>query len=191
MEIATKTRKEVLKESNDLVTRPIPRIDGDILATKRGRKKRYTPTRMKNGINKYFDHCETEDEIPSIKGLMIYLKMYKDQFYQYLQYPEYTDIMEHARMIICNWIEEDIYKTKGMAAGKLAYVKNLHGWSEKIETQNQTTQTVINVEQARAKIEMLAPKLLELMKSNLLVNQLAVPKVIEAEVVEDKSRRVV
>lgn len=186
------SEKARLAKKNSLVLRPIPRIDGDILPTKSkaGRKKKYTPTKIKNAINSYFKWCEEEDELPSIKGMMIHLKMYKDQFYQYLQYPEYTNIMEHARMIIANWVETDIYNTKGMAAGKIAYAKNLHGWSDKLETSNQTTQTVISVDQARAKIEALAPKLLELMKSNMLVNQLGTQTqianqshVVDAEVV--------
>ena len=48
--------RKVLMEDNQFVTRPIPRIDSDILKkSKAGRKKRFTPTTMKNSINKYFE----------------------------------------------------------------------------------------------------------------------------------------
>lgn len=197
-------RKAQLATDNTLVTRPIPRLDeGIVRDTKKsttGRKKKYTPTKIKNKINDYFAYCEKEDDLPSIKGLMIHLNMYKDQFYQYLKYPEFTDIMEHARLIIGNWVETDIYNTKGMAAGKIAYAKNLLDWSDKLETNNHTTQQVITVDQARAKIESLAPKLLEVLKSNTTLLQLAhrddkVTKkidepVIEAEIVNPKGRRI-
>ena len=91
-------------------------------------------------------------------------------------------MMEHTRLIIKNWVENDIYATKGLAAGKLAYVKNLHGWAEKIDQNSTVTShtTITNVEQARAKIEMLAPQLLELLKNNGLINQLATGNVVEA-----------
>jgi hypothetical protein len=190
-----KDRKADLKEANNaLVKRPIQRLDdsivSDIKKHRQGRKKKYTPTKIKNAINSYFTWCETEDELPSIKGLMIHLKMYKDQFYQYLQYPEFTDIMEHARLIISNWCETDVYNTQGIAAGKIAYMKNLHAWADKVETKNETTQVTLTAEQARARIELLAPKLLEVLKSNTTLLQLAErkeeTKTIEAEVVEPR-----
>jgi hypothetical protein len=175
---------------NVVVTRQIPRLDRNIIKdistkSKGGRKKRYSPTKMKNGINNYFEQCEKTDEIPSIKGMMIFLKMYKDQYYTYLEYPEFTEMLEHARLIISNWIENDIYRTKGLAAGKIAYAKNLHSWSDKVEQTNTVTQRVINVDEARAKIEMLAPKLLELLKNTSLVNQLAIAPAIEAEIITE------
>ena len=168
---------------NHIVKKAIPRLDKDITKKKGvGRKKKFTPTKMRNAINKYLASCETLDEVPSISGLMISLKMYKDQFYTYLEYPEFADMMEHTRLIIKNWVENDIYSTKGLAAGKLAYVKNLHGWAEKIDQNSTVTShtTITNVEQARAKIEMLAPQLLELLKNNGLINQLAIGNTIEA-----------
>lgn len=169
-----------LKE-NAFVTRPIARLDSGILKkSNAGRKKRFTPTKMKNSINNYFEHCELTDDIPSIKGLMIFLKMYRDQFYTYLEYPEFNQIMEHARLIISNWAENDVYRTKGIAAGKIAYMKNVHDWTEKVEQNQNIKQTVINVEQARAKIEMLAPQLLELLKNSGLVNQLAIGSTVDA-----------
>ena len=174
--------------TNLIVKKAIPRLDKNIVKDLRvGRKKRFTPIKMRNAINKYLESCETLDEVPSISGMMISLKMYKDQFYKYLEYPEFTDMMEHTRLIIKNWVENDIYSTKGLAAGKLAYAKNLHGWAEKIDQTSNiiSTSTIINLDQARAKIEMLAPRLLELLKNNTsLVNQLAIGPVVEADVVE-------
>jgi hypothetical protein len=192
-------RKEALS-NNKTVKKAIPRLDSGITKEIKkglgGRKKRYTPTKMKNEINKYFEYCETEDCIPSIKGMMIHLKMYRDQFYTYCTYPEFRDMMEQARLHIANWIEEDIYTTPGMAAGKIKYAQNVLDWADKSETVNTTTQTVITVDQARAKIEMLAPKLLELLKSNTVVNQLTErpddkkDSVLEAELVKKSARRI-
>lgn len=181
-----KQRKEELSKNNEVVTKPIPRISSKVLKTNRSSRKKYTPTRLKNKINKYFEWCEQEDELPSIKGMMIYLDMYKDAFYKYLTYEGYGDIMEHARLIIANWAEEDVYSTKGMAAGKLAYMKNIHSWADKLETKNENNNTTVQLDVATAtkKIEMLAPRLLELLENSEVVNQLG-RDTIEAEVVKD------
>lgn len=181
-------RKELDGQGNKVVTRPIPRIDKDVIKGNRGgRKKKYTPTRMKNEINRYFEHCENNDLVPSIKGMMIFLKMYKDMFYTYLKYPDFTDLLEHARMIISEWAETDVYNTPGQAAGKIAYMKNLHGWSDKLETKNESeVRQISSVEEARRTITALAPQLLEALKSEQLTNQLANEKIEEAEIVEEK-----
>jgi len=181
-------RKELDAQGNKVITRPIPRIDKDILKQNRGgRKKKYTPTRMKNEINRYFEHCETNDLVPSIKGMMIFLKMYKDMFYTYLKYPEFTDLLEHARMIISDWAEADVYNTPGQAAGKIAYMKNLQGWSDKLETKNESeVRTISSVEEARLTIKTLAPQLLELLKSEEVSGQIANETIEEAEIVEEK-----
>jgi hypothetical protein len=168
-----KQLKSALKH-NEVVNTPIARMDKSILKAykaKQGRKRKFTPTKMKNAINGYFDYCETEDRVPSIKGLMIHLNMYRDQFYQYLAYPEFKDIMEHARIIISEWCENDVYKTKGQASAKIAYMKNIHNWTERIETDQVITE-VLTPDSAKAKIEMLAPKLLEILKTSNLLNQL-------------------
>ena len=181
-------RKELDAQGNKVITRPIPRIDKDVIRKKTGgRKKKYTPTRMKNEINRYFEHCETNDLVPSIKGMMIFLKMYKDMFYTYLKYPEFTDLLEHARMIISEWAEADVYNTPGQAAGKIAYMKNLHGWSDKLETKNESeVRTISSVEEARLTIKTLAPQLLEVLKSEEVSGQIANETIEEAEIVEEK-----
>ena len=169
-------RKKVLRENNSLVVRPIGRLDAGIVGKTRralsGSQKKFTPTRMKNGINKYFQWCEEQDELPSIKGMMLHLGMGRDQFYQYLKYPEFAEIMEQSRMIISLWAENDVYNAKGMAAGRIAYMKNVHGWSEKVESSNTTVRVDLTPEQARARIESLAPKLLEVLQSNYTVQQI-------------------
>lgn len=168
-------KKKELEEKNLSCRRPIERLDADIVPrkTKRGTKKKYTPTRMRNAINNYFGWCEENDEVPSIKGMMIHLKMYKDAFYDYLRYPGFTEIMEQARLHIANWCETDVYNTKGMAAGKLKYMQNIHGWTEKLETNNFTETRVLTVDEARAKIALLAPGLFEVLKSPDVVGQIA------------------
>lgn len=177
-------KKKLLQKDNTNVRRPIERLDRQVLKST-GRRKKTTPRRMMNGINRYFEWCEKNDEVPSIKGMMIHLKMMRDQFYTYLKYPEFTEILEHARMIIANWAEMDVYSTKGMAAGKIAYMKNVHGWADKLDQKQEVTHKEMTPEEARQRIEQLAPKLLESLKSSEVVKQLVKDDAIEAEVVDE------
>jgi hypothetical protein len=171
-------------QRNYVVRTSIQRLDNKC-GGKTGRPKKFTPTRMRNGINKYFCWCEENDRVPSIKGMMIFLKMYKDQFYQYLEYPEFKEIMEQSRQVILEWCEQDIYRTPGPAAGKIAYMKNVHDWTEKIDqTQSITTTRVLSIEDAQAKIASLAPLLLEQLKGLTLTQLGNTAQVIDAEVTD-------
>lgn len=127
-----------------------------------GRKHIISPTKLKNGINKYFKKCEETERVPSVKGLMLHFKMPQTYFYRFLEYPELADIMSQAKLIIEEWCENDIYTTTGSVAGKLAYMKNVHNWTDKVETKTEIKQE-ITIDEAKARIEMLAPKLLEIL----------------------------
>ena len=179
-----------LKGANNVVKRPIPRLSEGFGKRHKGREKKFTPVRMRNAVNRYFAQCETRDEMPTIKGLMIYLKMHKDMFYTYLQYPEFTEIMEHTRLIIAHWAETAVFNETGRTEGKIAYMKNVHAWADKVETKNETTNVNLQMtaEQAREKIAQLAPKLLELLGQSTVIEQVA-PKEIEAVVVEPEKSR--
>lgn len=170
---------------NFVVKTPMARIQKE--KRKGGRSHKKTPRQMRNGINSYFGFCEDNDRTPSISGMMLHLKMGRDQFYKYMAYPEYQDIMEQAKLIINEWVANDIYRTPGQAAGKIAYAKNIHGWAEKVDTTsvNETRITqVLTVDEARTKIASLAhlidPALLESVTRSYTRNQLTH---VEAEVV--------
>ena len=182
-----KDRMEELR-ANRVINRPIPKLDNDIVPRKNnsGRKRKYTPMRMKNNVNRYFKWCEDTDTLPSISGMMIHMKLYKEAFYTYIKSPKYTDILEQARIVIKNWVENDIYTSGGRTDGKIAYMKNVHAWADKLETNAVIEHKQISVAEARSKIEMLAPMLLEVLKSPTAVNQIAA---VEAEIVEEKSAR--
>ena len=175
-------------EGNVCVKTPIGRIEKP-KKTRTGRKRLFTPTKMRNSINQYLSWCEANDRVPSIKGLMIHLKMHKSQYYTYCEYPEFTDIMEQARLVISEWCENDVYRTPGAASGKIAYMKNIHGWTEKVEQNNTTVN--MSVDEAKAKLESLAPLLLEALQQKMVVDQLVItekPQDIVAEVIDIKGK---
>lgn len=168
-------KKKEMKEQNLVMTAPIARLDSGVLKTpKLTRGKKFSPQRLRNQINKYFEHCEATDTLPSMKGMVIFLKFSHVSFYNYMKHPDYSDILETARMHIVEWAERDVWASKGMAAGKIAYMKNVHGWAEKIDQSSTVMKVEMSAEQARAKIEALAPRLLEVLRNNHTLNQLAV-----------------
>jgi len=168
--------------SNRSVVRPIGQISRDIIK-KPDARLLLTPLKMMNGINRYFTHCEDNDDTPTINGMMIHLKMYRSAFYRYANNEAFSDIMEHARLMIKHWAEVDVYNTAGQAAGKIAFMKNVHSWSERLETKNETEiKQVMTTDQATAKISELAPLLIGLLGDRRLVEQLGHTE--EAEIVE-------
>jgi hypothetical protein len=174
----------VLQGRNTVVRRPIARIGDDIVRVRKTKKKKFSPRVMKNRINDYFEWCEENDEMPNISGMMIHLKLYRNAFYEYMQDSLYSDLLEHARLIVRNWAEIDVYNTKGMAAGKLKYMENVYDWSSKVETKSEVKQ-ISSVESARKIIERLAPQLIEVLRSQTTVNQIAQGPVEDAEIIEE------
>lgn len=160
--------------NNKLVRQPIARIDQDVMKNikraKGGTRRKYTVKKMQNMINTYFEKCEKKDIVPSKKGLMIHLKLSLPMFSIYRNYPEFTELMDYTEMVIENWCESDVYNTPGAASGKIAYMKNVHGWREKTETET----TVVNksVDEARAKLEAFLPQLLEQIKKRAISGDL-------------------
>jgi hypothetical protein len=179
--------------NNKLIRQPIARIDQDVMKnirkTKVGRKLKFTPTKLKNGVNGYFAECEKKDKVPSKTGLMLFLKMSPPMFYAYMDRVEFKEIMTFAEMIIEEWCSSDVYATPGAASGKIAYMKNKHDWREKQEI-DQTTQN-ISIDEARIKIEAFLPQLLESIRKKAMDNKLEAPEVEEGKVIDISSARTV
>jgi hypothetical protein len=173
-------------KANKVVRTPISRLNNQT------RTKKLTPTTLRNNINKYFSWCETEDRLPSLTGLAIFLKVARNTVYVWMSDPRMGTVVDDARMRIQSWCEEDVYKTPGiMVPGKALYMKNVHNWSEKQQTdinQEVIVKKVLTLEEAKGKLESLAPLLLEQLKGSLL-SQLSLPsnpKVIDCqEIIQD------
>ena len=183
----TDEKQEKFKK-NYLVKAPIARVVKKVDKSKGGRPYTKTPRQMLLGINSYFEWCENNDRTPSMKGLMLHLKMNKTTFYRYSENEMFMELIEQARVVMQEWLENDIYRTPGQAAGKIAYMKNIHNWADKIDTtsinENRNT-TILSVEDAKAKIASLAhlinPELLEAVAGRYVNKQLVH---VEAEVTE-------
>jgi hypothetical protein len=151
-----------------------------------GRKKKYTPAKMKNKIIEYFAKMKAMSRPPTKSGLMVHLKMHRDQFYQYATYPEFKDIMEQTATMIENWYEEALILNKYNASGIQFALKNRFGWTDsttlKLEQNNSEDNLV-------RKIESLAPELAGFFKamSDKMSAEVDIPKqiMIEAEFTDE------
>lgn len=143
-----------------------------------GRPKRFTPTKLRNRINDYFTWCEKKDTYPNIKGMMLHLGMSRDQWYQYEKYPEMRPILEWARDAMEAWTMNDLWKTQTSNTNKQLVSKVNFGWQE----EKVVTHISMDKQTAIARLEALAPVLLEVFKNQILVNQLALPEPIDVEV---------
>lgn len=124
--------------------------------TQAGRRRKYTPLTMKNKIIDYFATIQAKNRPPTISGLMTHLKMHRDQFYTYANYPEFKDIMEQTRNMMENWYEESLVLGKYNGSGIQFALKNRFGWTD---TQTIRHEEVVDEKQLIAKIESLAPEL--------------------------------
>jgi len=145
-----------------------------------GRPKRFTPTKFRNRINDYFATCEKKQCYPNIKGMMTHLGMVKDQFYQYERYPEMKPIVDWARNVMEDWSMNDLWNTQTSNTNKQLVAKVNHGWAE----EKQITHINMDKGTALAKLEALAPLLLEMLKSQMNLEQLLVPKIEHTPAVE-------
>jgi hypothetical protein len=177
-------RKDGLSK-NKTVKRPLQRLHKNVVKPHQGKQKKFSVNKMYKEINKYFTRCEKYDELPSIKGMMLFLGMTSVSFYNYIKYPEFEAMLEQTKLIIAEWAEASVWDEKGMAAGKVAYMKNLHNWTEKQEIKSETTTVTMTVEEARSRLESLSPKLLEILRSKETVNQIANSEVVDAELVKE------
>jgi hypothetical protein len=122
-----------------------------------GRKRKYTPLRMKNRIIDYFATVRAKNKPPTKSGLMVHLKMHRDQFYAYSSYPEFKSIMEQTAQMMENWYEESLILNKYNNSGIQFALKNRFGWTD---TQTVRVEDGVNAEDMLIrKIEALAPQL--------------------------------
>lgn len=174
-------REELKKNKNVKV--PIERLPIEVTKNLRGagRKKKHTPGRVRKGINTYFEKCEKTDQIPSMAGLALSMKCTRSYLYILAKQPDLQEVFEYARDIIYDWCSSDVYKTAGQASAKIAYMKNIHGWSEKVE--QETTTRDVSLDEARIKISSLMPQLLDYLKRASINQTLEIEKKdsIEAE----------
>lgn len=122
-----------------------------------GRKKKYTPITLKNKIIDYFAMIKALDKPPTVSGLMVSLKMHRDQFYQYAEYPEFRPIMEQTKLLIENWAEERVSLSKYNPSGLIFVLKNRFGWKDLTSVEQMA---ITPEDQLIARITALAPGLL-------------------------------
>lgn len=154
-----------------------------------GRRRKYTPQTIKNKIIDYFATIMTKNKPPTVSGLMVHLKMHRDQFYAYSGYPEFKDIMEQTRNMMENWYEESVALGRFNPGGLQFVLKNRFGWTD---TQTVKVENQVDERQLIAKIESLAPELAMIFQSQAL-KQLECgyedrlnKTTIDVEVVEDE-----
>ena len=165
----TKAERDGLGEATGITPREtIKRVPRGI-----GRPKRFTPTKFRNRINDYFAWCEKEMTYPNIKGMMLHLGMSRDQWYQYEKYPEMRPILEWARDAMESWSMNDLWNTNTSNTNKQLVAKTNFGWQE----ERTVTHITMDKSQALAKLEALAPILLEAIKQNNLLEHLVKPSV--------------
>jgi hypothetical protein len=136
--------------------------------SRRGKPPKYTPRKMGQKVDKYFNKCDSTGKPPTITGLMLYLGLGREQFYYNLSHPYFGPIMLYARDRIENWLEEQLVTIKHNPTGIIFALKNRHGWKDV-----QTTEINYNnltERELMAKLEALAPDLVQALTQKALIH---------------------
>lgn len=153
------------------------------LFKRQGRHKKYTPVRLRNKIVEYFAKCEQKGTPPTVTGLTVHLKISRETFYSYAREEETKDILETARYLLENWLEERLVMARHNPTGIIFALKNRFGWKD-VQTVETNTSDV-SEEELLAKIAALAPKLLEALGDT---PKLEDKSIVEAEVIDESIR---
>lgn len=148
-----------------------------------GRRRKYTPLTIKNKIVDYFATVMAKNKPPTVSGLMVHLKMHRDQFYAYSGYPEFKEIMEQTKNLMENWYEESVALGRFNPSGLQFVLKNRFGWTDTVNVKQEVT---LDEKQLVARIESLAPELAELFSTAGQLKMLEnTPPVLEGVVVDE------
>jgi hypothetical protein len=145
-----------------------------------GRKRKYTPLRMKNRIIDYLAQIAATSRPPTISGLMAHLKMHRDQWYAYQSYPEFKDIMEQTKNVMENWYEESLVLGRFNGTGIQFALKNRFGWTD---TQIVKNEMINGEDMLIRKIEALAPEIAGFFQRSVITEQVEYKplRVVEGE----------
>lgn len=99
------------------------------------------PKELERVIDEYFD--KTPEEKITLTGLILYLGICKDTFYEYGKREGYKNIINQARLRIENTYEHDL-RNKGRS-GDIFALKNF-GWRDQQEITAEVKQTNITID---------------------------------------------
>lgn len=140
----------------------------------KGRTKRYTPETLTRVVNKYLDFCREHDVVPCKSGLSKFMGVTTSTVSVYEKDPSLGCILEQFQATLEAWLVNDLYNSPANSNMQLV-AKQLCNWTDKQEV----VTTTITKEAAIAKLERLAPHLLEVLKQR---NVLDVPQKVQAKI---------
>ena len=113
-----------------------------------------SPQEFDERVDNYINWCRTQDKPVLLTGMILALGFNsKDTFYSYENYPEFSDSVKRARLLIEMEYEQRL-NTFNSATGPIFALKNF-GWSDKQEVDLTTGGDKMN--QAPTIIQLVAP----------------------------------
>ena len=98
----------------------------------------YTKTTLKNAVEKYFVTATK----PTLAGLAVHLGVVRSTVANYSKKDDLAPIIHMAKTRIEAHLEEQMQGRDTYSPGQFAILKNGYGWSDKVETKNETDSTV-------------------------------------------------
>jgi hypothetical protein len=103
-----------------------------------GQPKKFTFKEIQDKIVRYFEYCfnsaddeEVETEVLTITGLAAICGFYgRMQLYEYMQYPEFSDLLKAARNIVERGYEKDLRRN---STSGIIFALKQFGWTDTVE----------------------------------------------------------
>ena len=96
-------------------------------------RKINSPDEFDSLVDSYFSLCRANEEPILLTGMILALGLCsKESFYHYETYPEFSDSVKRARMLVESEYEKRLNQNSS-AAGPIFALKNF-GWADKVES---------------------------------------------------------
>lgn len=97
-----------------------------------GRPKKYQPEEFDKKLTEYLDNCKLNQEPVLITGFALYCDIDRDTIAEYGLIPEYSGVVKKLHVASEQFASKYLYSGKN-PAGAIFYLKNCHGWTDKVE----------------------------------------------------------
>jgi len=111
----------------------IKKLKKPVVKVTAGQPKKFDFYEMRDKIVKYFEHCNRDDvdEDLTITGLAAVCGFYgRMQLYEYMKYPEFSDLIKSARNVVEGGYEKDLRRN---STSGIIFALKQFGWTDAVE----------------------------------------------------------
>ena len=143
----------------------------DVARAKRGQPPLFSsPKELQDKIDKYFELCEKNDEIPLLSGLAVNLGCDRRTLANYDTRDDYFRIISDAKTRCEYALEKKLVNKETYATGQIFALKNGYGWKEQVEHTGDVGNNTVNQEIVGAFAQILKEQMIKKIEGEVVDN---------------------